>query len=90
MLGAAYASFLSFVILACLYVILTLKNDLDLRNFFSFNITKIIVLIGIFILLFLVLFFINKQNLYLVLLGNVLVFGSLLMGFKKLRKGFRK
>lgn len=89
-IGAAYASLISFMLLSIVYFILTLKNDLYLRESFSFSIRKIIVLIGIFLLLFLLLFFINKQNLYFVLLGNILVFVSLGIGFKKLRKGFRK
>ena len=87
-IGAAYASLFSFIILAGVYFILTLKNDVYLRKSFIMSISKIINIIGLLILIFGILFFFNKQNLYFILLGDILVFGSLWTMFKKLKKGF--
>lgn len=89
-IGAAYASLVSFVFLAMFYFVLTLKNDINLREVFIFNIIRVMSIVGVFILLFIVLFYIDKRNVYLILLGNFLVFGSLWFVFKNFKKGIIK
>jgi len=89
-MGAAYASLISFIVLSNIYLILTLKNDLLLREYITSNIFKIIVYFCMFLLFALLLFFVDKDNLYYIVFGNIFVFGGLLLMFKKLRKGFIK
>jgi len=89
-IGAAYASLVSFIFLAIFYFVLTLKNDINLRKIFILNVIRVIGIVGVFILLFTVLFYIDKRNVYLILLGNFLVFGSLWFVFKNFRRGIVK
>lgn len=85
-LGAAYASLISFIVLAGIYFALTLKNDLLLREYITSNILKIVVFSCIFLLLALLLFFVDKENLYFIFFGNIFVFGSLLIMIKKIKR----
>jgi len=89
-IGAAYASLVSFVVLAIFYFVLTLQNDINLREVFILNIIRVVSVLGIFIILFILLFYIDKRNIYLILLGNFIVFGSLWFVFKNFKKGIKK
>ncbi len=89
-IGAAYASLLSFALLAITYFFISLKNDVYLKNAFTSYLTSKNGRIGVAIGVLIFMLTLNKNNLYLIFLGNAFVFFALLLTLNNLIKGFSK
>lgn len=85
-IGAAYASLLSYVFLGVIYFSIILKKDLILKEYINSHILKIIAYLGTIFLLSLLLFIIDKKNLIFIFFGNIFLFVSLILLFKKFIK----
>ncbi len=89
-IGAIYASTISYIILSMSFFIVSLKHDYLMREYFKYNLNKILLYVIVFSFILVMLNFLDKNIFLYIILCNLLILCIFILILSKMIKNFRK